>query len=746
MEISIKIKRSLIFLPSRLMPHTAAQTSSKALFAVSIISAFFTGCGDNTSSSVADPSARTTFKRQATFSTSTAGDYTTAVQQLYVSYFGRPADPGGLTNFSNALLNAKAPTDIQALSAAYNVNTAVRSLVDAFGTSAESNTLYPGDTTAFVTAIYRNVLSRAPDADGLGFWVSAINQGNLTKGNAALAIMAGALANKSPQGILDGALINKRIAVASNFTSTLVAFSLSDGYRGDPAAASARNMLSLVTKDTDSFMFQPTTNYTIGVITGTVPSDTNATTKTLANYTTISLDVFSASAVDTHSAVVGAIEQLSADTFTLTNAYWDFNRTGADRFRAGPQYLLKWDGMTFRDNSHLVEGGIPRMYFAETTGTTADINNDGSTDVVFGGNGPDGEGNVGEPSFVLLSSGHKYTIRQLPNGAAMPDRHSWVHGGTTVKLRNQNGRSIFLDDVAYGPSYLVDANSSTPTVQTGLLPSYLGSKTTSQWAFTADLVATASLGVDLDGDAFDELVVGTQFAYTAEETYPELNKMTTVILKQDGSGSFARSGLVPLPEGPFAKRSCWDNTIGGMKNDCGAVTIKKIASSDFNNDSKPDLLVTHHIYGKDATGAFYTGSYPQVLVNKGSLNFVDATLAYFGKDMADISGGYVHSYPFDLNNDRCVDIVFRGDANNLKKPRVFLNDCAGSMIEFTEDLHRLMPQTDQYNRMNGGIPIMLEGRPAIVLWHGIGTGYPVKFHVLRIPVNIPTPVNKQIVY
>ena len=42
-----------------------------------------------------------------------AADYQNAVQELYVAYFGRPADATGLVNFENALLAANAPTDIQ---------------------------------------------------------------------------------------------------------------------------------------------------------------------------------------------------------------------------------------------------------------------------------------------------------------------------------------------------------------------------------------------------------------------------------------------------------------------------------------------------------------------------------------------------------------------------------------------------------------------------------------------------------
>lgn len=185
-----------------------------------------------------------------------APDYSVAVQQLYVSYFGRPADPAGLANFRAALAAAGAPSDIQGLNAAYNQNATVRALVDAFGTSAESNALYTGNTVSFVTAIYRNVLNRTPDAEGLKFWVDALDRKGLTKGNAALSIMAGALANTSSQGQLDAALVARRISAASSFTATVNTPANIALYSGDAAAAIGRTMLVSVTTSTDSSVLQ----------------------------------------------------------------------------------------------------------------------------------------------------------------------------------------------------------------------------------------------------------------------------------------------------------------------------------------------------------------------------------------------------------------------------------------------------------------------------------------------------------
>ncbi|MBV8635079.1 MAG: YHYH protein [Burkholderiaceae bacterium] len=220
---------------------------------------------------------------------SSASAYATVVQQLYVSYFGRPADPAGLTNFEAALQSAGAPTDITALAQAYSSNTAIKSLIDSFGTSTESQNLYgSGTTTAFVTAVFQNVLSRTPATSGLDFWVNAISSGSLSQGDAALAIMSGALTNNTTQGRQDALLINNRLTVAAYFTAQVSAQNATSSYSGAAAATSARTMLSAVTATTNTTTEQTAANATVtslytAIDTTKLPvGDTKTTTTTPA--------------------------------------------------------------------------------------------------------------------------------------------------------------------------------------------------------------------------------------------------------------------------------------------------------------------------------------------------------------------------------------------------------------------------------------------------------------------------------
>lgn len=173
-----------------------------------------------------------------------AVDYGPSTQQLYIAYFGRPADPYGLQHFKAQLEKLQTPLDMPALELAYNSNGGIRELVNSFGTSTESQALYSGSTDAFVSAIYKNVLARTPPAndEGKAFWVDAIDKRGLTRARAALAIIAGAQKNTSAQGQVDAQVIQSKLSVATRFTSLVQP----EVYSGEAAAALARQMLNTV--------------------------------------------------------------------------------------------------------------------------------------------------------------------------------------------------------------------------------------------------------------------------------------------------------------------------------------------------------------------------------------------------------------------------------------------------------------------------------------------------------------------
>lgn len=198
-------------------------------------------CGGGDSATPATPQAK--MMGNVTAVAAVAADYQTVSQQIYLAYFGRPADPSGLVNLEAQLLAAGAPTTIDALGAAYDSNLALRAIIDTFGASTESATLYASNNDAeFVIAVYRHVLGRDPLLAGLSYWATALQSG-MPRAKTALTITAAALGNSTSQGQLDTAAIANKTLGATLFTAATT----QQAYSTASAAARARDLLAAIT-------------------------------------------------------------------------------------------------------------------------------------------------------------------------------------------------------------------------------------------------------------------------------------------------------------------------------------------------------------------------------------------------------------------------------------------------------------------------------------------------------------------
>ena len=83
------------------------------------------------------------------------------VQFYYDALLGRPADPGGLASWVGLL----------------NSGGSDQSVLEGIMGSAEFYAHVGGTPSAFVTALYEDLLGRGPDAGGLASWVGAVNAG-----------------------------------------------------------------------------------------------------------------------------------------------------------------------------------------------------------------------------------------------------------------------------------------------------------------------------------------------------------------------------------------------------------------------------------------------------------------------------------------------------------------------------------------------------------------------------------------
>jgi len=220
----------------------------------------------------------------------------TQINQLYVSYFGRPADFSGASFYQTA--NAT-PSQVAA----------------AFASSAESQALYGNLSAADqVNAVYQNLFGRSAEIAGLQYWTQQINSGAISLANAALAI------GNAAQGTDQTTLFNK-VIVANSFTSALDTTNEVLGYSGTAAAASARSFLTTVTATNltasqSAVDSQVAAAVTIGS-TYSLTANTGSTVDTLVGTARDEFFVGSAATIQTGDSVNGGA---GTDTFIYNNA------------------------------------------------------------------------------------------------------------------------------------------------------------------------------------------------------------------------------------------------------------------------------------------------------------------------------------------------------------------------------------------------------------------------------------------
>jgi len=99
------------------------------------------------------------------------------VAQLYVAYFDRAAEKAGINYWVEQ--------------SGLNLEGIAKSFFD----QEETKKMYPSKLTTdeFITAVYRNLFNREPDAKGLEYWRDEIDKGNISRDVFILAVINGAL-------------------------------------------------------------------------------------------------------------------------------------------------------------------------------------------------------------------------------------------------------------------------------------------------------------------------------------------------------------------------------------------------------------------------------------------------------------------------------------------------------------------------------------------------------------------------
>ena len=159
-------------------------------------------------------------------------DHINTVQKLYVAYYQRPADPGGLIHWATVI-------DTQGIQSALN----------SFVNSPEAQSLYDGDITAVINAVYNSAFGRTPEPDCVQYWTNVYNNGWATLGSIVWDIVNGARGN-------DELVLSNKITSANNFTKVvdpeLDNQNFQVTYAGAADAQKAREFLKNITYDSST--------------------------------------------------------------------------------------------------------------------------------------------------------------------------------------------------------------------------------------------------------------------------------------------------------------------------------------------------------------------------------------------------------------------------------------------------------------------------------------------------------------
>jgi S-layer protein len=439
-----------------------------------------------------------------------ASQFSEQVQQAYLAYYGRPADPAGLAFWTAQV------------SAAGNFN----AIINAFGTSAESTALYAGSNTAAqINAIYNTLFGRNADVAGLNFYVSEINNGTFTLASVALNIYNGA------QGT-DATELSAKLAYADAFTAAVgQSVSAQIAYSGTAASTNARAAVATVVDTTSEATAQaalPTTLANIGtgtvaqtfaltngldsftptgnsVISGTIggstltsPSTFTAGDKIVATGTNNTLNIVD---LATGSTLPGATTVSGVQTVNLTSG----GASGAANF-TGYTGLTALNVVEAGGAAGITAAGTTAITLTDSAAANAAINVQGGSNVVVTANAVNGGSIAGIPLFGSINVGTTTaatgTVTVVANqsatatGTTNGGDNINVTGGTVDTITANLSEKAGAGNVVNGGAITVIGGAATTTVTVNQTAAATAANATTASAGAAGTtLATAAPGV-----------------------------------------------------------------------------------------------------------------------------------------------------------------------------------------------------------------------------------------------------------
>ncbi|MFB9887862.1 beta strand repeat-containing protein [Balneatrix alpica] len=357
-----------------------------------------------------------------------------AVQQAYIAYYSRPADPAGLTYWADQLDAAGG---------------SLSAIIKAFSTSAEATAKFGSKAVSEqIEMIYQQAFGRAADADGLNFWRGQIESGAKTLGELALAIIQGASGN-------DKAIMDNKLDVANYYTGKFADTAAYDAKSSDAAAilttvtaaassvTSAKSTADAVAAGTGSAGVPGQTfTLTVGAdsITGTDGNDTiNANASTLS-----ALDSITGGAGTDTLKIVG-VDKDGAAAAINTTAISGLSISGVEVINAVGAAAVTIDSTNFTGLTNL--NSTQSVAVTLTAATSTDVSVAGAT------------------GAITVDGGKNITVSDATANTGITIGATTVNAGNiTVTDTNQGTGNIAVDG---GVNVAVTATGGTGTITVG---------------------------------------------------------------------------------------------------------------------------------------------------------------------------------------------------------------------------------------------------------------------------------------
>ena len=399
------------------------------------------------------------------------------ISQLYVSLFGRAPDSAGLAFWSEALD-----------SGAWTLSSIAKSMFD----TTPARAYYPTNATAdaVVTTFYTNVLGRAPDAEGLAFWVKEYNAAVTAKdvGGFFAKLITNVVEYKGTDaaGLKSQSLFANKVTVAEFYGTnggtiagataaltgvTEVASTVDTAKTAILNPVVAGQTFTLTTSATaDTFIGTSGKN---DVITGTSAS---LNSDTIVDGSTADKDILTlngvafATAINSTGSTITGIENVNVNFDALTAATFDMAgvadapAVAVSNIRAGATSLVTVQnvksGTVITAGSGLAGGLTVTMAAANQSVTTNSAGVTGTTTVTTTGTGTI-TANSGTDALTLSSANGAITVNAA--GAATGTLSAIASGSGAVNVTANAATGAVTGQSATG-NVTIAANAATGTV------------------------------------------------------------------------------------------------------------------------------------------------------------------------------------------------------------------------------------------------------------------------------------------